>query len=221
MFGVAYGSSEVSLCLCNLVDSSHTFIEHSCGKPVPGMEVKIVDNNGETVPVYTRGELYVRTKAMFAGYYNDPVKTREVVTEDGWCKTDDIAFMTEDGDFYIEGRKSDMIISGAMNVAPNILEAVLKNCPGIKDVMVVPIAHETLYQVICACFITDDGSDLKEVDFQRYCEDIHADKPRMFTVLPAFYLAFQSFPETTTGKPSRKLLAEEATRRLKEKLGKT
>ena len=205
------------LTLCNLVDKSEDFIEHSCGKPVPGNELKIVDDNGEIVPVYTRGELYVRTKGMFFGYYNDQEKTRRVVTEDGWYKTDDVAFMTEDGMFYLEGRKSDMIISGVMNVSPAILEAILKNCPGLKDAMVVPTPHETLYQVICACFIPEPGSDLTEEHLRRYCEEMHTDKRRIFTVLPTYYLPFSKFPEVASGKPSRKKLIEEAVSRLSGK----
>ena len=180
------------------------------------MELKIVDEKGEIVPLYSRGELYVRTKARFYGYYNDPEKTSAVLTEDGWYKTDDIAFMTEDGTFYIEGRKSDMIISGSMNIAPSILEAVLKNCPGVKDVIVVPIPDETLYQVICACYIPQPGSIVSEDDLRKYCEDFHADKPRLFTVLPKYYLMFQEFPQSTTGKPLRKLLIPEAERRVKK-----
>ena len=215
-FGVAYGSSETTLCLCNLVNTSDVFVEHSCGKPVPGIELKIVDNNGEVVPVYSRGELLVRTKAMFSGYYNDPEKTKEVLLEDGWCKTDDIAFMTDDGIFYIEGRKSDMIISGGMNVAPSILEAILKTFRGVKDAIVVPIAHKTLFQVICACVIPQTESDVSEASLRKQCEEIHADKSHLFTVLPTYYLIFESFPETFTGKPSRKLLAAEAALRLQE-----
>ena len=215
-FGVVYASSEITLCLCNLVKTADAFIEHSCGKPLPGLELKIVDNNGEVVPVYSRGELLVRTKAMFAGYYNDLEKTKEVFLEDNWYKTDDIAFMTDDGIFYIEGRKSDMIISGGMNVAPSILEAILKTFRGVKDAMVVPIAHKTLYQAICACVIPQTGSGINEASLHKQCEDIHADKSHLFTVLPTYYLFFESFPKTASGKPSRKLLAAEASRRLQE-----
>ena len=147
--------------------------------------------------VYTRGELYVRTKGMFVGYYNDQEKTRRVVTEDGWYKTDDVA--------------------GAMNVSPAILEAILKNCPGLKDAMVVPTPHEILYQVICACFIPEPGSDLTEDHLRRYCEEMHTDKRRIFTVLPTYYLPFSKFPEVASGKPSRKKLIEEAVSRLSGK----
>lgn len=213
-FLVCYGSSE-TLCMGHIVTKSENFIEHSVGKPFPGIEVKIVDKDGEIVPVYTRGELYVRTKAMFVGYYNDPEKTREVLTEDGWYRTDDIAYMTDDGLFFVEGRKSDMIISGGLNVAPSILEAVLKNCPGVKDAMIVPIPHDTLYQVICACVIPQPGSSVTQHNVRKYCEDVHADKQHLFTVLPTYYLLFDDFPQSTTGKSSRKLLIPQAVGRIK------
>ena len=215
-FGVEYGSSETTHSLCHLVNNSDAYTDHSCGKPIPDMELKIVDEKGEIAPVYIRGELCIRTKAMFAGYYNDPEKTKEVLTEDGWYKTDDIAFMTKDGTFYIEGRKSDMIISSGMHIMPNTWEALLRNYVGVKDAMVIPIPHKILNQVLCVCFILHSDMSCEAESLRKYCEHIYADKPQMLTVLPTHYLPFTSFPETASGKPSRKLLAAEAVRRLRE-----
>ena len=84
------------------MNKSDAYIDHACGKPLSDMEMKILKSNQEIVSVYIRGELNVRTKAMFARYYNDPEK-REVLAEDEWYKTDNIAFMKKNGTFYIEG----------------------------------------------------------------------------------------------------------------------
>ena len=213
---VIYVSSEANLNLYNHISRSQDFTEYACGVPFPGVEVKIVGDDSKLVAPYIRGEIYIRSDGMFKCYYNDEEKTKAVLAEDGWYKTDDLGFMTEHGIFYVEGRKSDMIISGGFNVAPAILETVLKRCPGVADALVVPIPHDTLYQIVCACFIPNPEGAVDEEKLQQYCENIHADKPRIFTVLPSYYLKFEAFPVTSTGKPSRKLLATEAVRRVQE-----
>ena len=213
---VIYVSSEANLNTYNQVSRSEDFTEYTCGVPFPGVEVKIIGDDGDIVSPYARGEIYIRSDGMFQGYFNDPEKTNAVLLKDGWYKTDDLGFLTDEGLLYVEGRKSDMIISGGLNVAPAILENVLKNCPGILNVMVVPIPHDALYQVICACFIVKPGNDVHEEKLRQYCEDVHADKPGLFTVLPKYYLKFESFPVTSTGKSSRKLLTAKAVRRVQE-----
>ena len=211
---VIYVSSEANTNTYNQVSRSNDFVEYACGVPFPGVEVKIIGDDGDVIIPYTRGEIYVRSGGMFLGYFNDPEKTNVVLQKDGWYKTDDLGFLTDEGLLYVEGRKSDMIISGGFNVAPAILENVLKNFPGILNAMVVPIPHDTLYQVICTCFIAKPDSDVDEEKLREYCEDVHSDKPRLFTVLPQYYLKFESFPLISTGKPSRKLLTEKAVSRL-------
>ena len=113
--------------------------------------MKIVNEKEETVPINTKGEIFVKTKALFEGYFNDPDATKACLAENGWARIDDIGFMDEDGMFYCEGRKSEMIISGGMNVVPSILEATIETFPGVESVICVPVSHEVLYQVICAC----------------------------------------------------------------------
>ena len=213
---IIYGSSEANCVLSNLVSKTEDFIEFACGVPSAGVEIKIVGDDGTIVPPYTRGEIYVRSEGTFKGYFNDDEKTRAVLTEEGWYKTDDLGYMTEKGIFYVEGRKSDMILSGGFNVAPAILEAVLKQYPGVKDAVLVPIPHEIMYQVVCACFIPQPGSDVTEDGLHQYCREVHADKHCLFTVLPSYYLKFEAFPLTTTGKTSRKLLTVEAVHRIKQ-----
>ena len=213
---VSYVSSETNTNTYNQVNRSKDFTEYACGVPFPGVEVKIIGDDGDIVSPYTRGEIYIRSGGMFKGYFNDPEKTNAAMLKDGWYKTDDLGFLTDEGLLYVEGRKSDMILSGGLNVAPAILENVLKNCLGVLNAMVVPIPHATLYQVICACFIAKPGSDVDEEELREYCEGVYSDKPRLFTVLPKYYLKFKSFPEISTGKPARKVLTAMAVSRIQE-----
>ena len=220
IFICGYGATEFIFGSSITIEEPDKFQEHSIGYPSKGVEMKIVDENGETVPANTRGEIYVKSPTMFNGYYNDLEKTRACFTEDGWFKTDDVGFVTEDGLFFCVGRKSDMIISGGMNVAPSILEAALSKCPGVFNVICVPVPDDVMYQVICACVVLEDGSDVTEKVLRDYCEDIHNDKPGLFTVFPKYYLFLKEFPETYTGKTQRPELTRLAARKFNTKQSK-
>ena len=111
--------------------------------------------------------------------------------------------------FYCGGRKSEMIISGGMNVVPSILEATIETFPGVESVICVLVPHEVLYQVICACVVLQYGSDVTGGELRNYCEVIHNDKPRLFTVVPTYYRFMREFPETYTGKVARKILIKD------------
>ncbi|WAR13789.1 ACSF2-like protein [Mya arenaria] len=212
----AYGGTEFIICGLGVVTDIENFVEFSCGKVItgPGFEFKIVDKGGKVVPMNERGEIFIRSLVIFKEYYNDPEKTKEVFTDDGWYKTDDLGRMTSDGNIFVEGRKSNMIISGGMNVAPEILERVLRNCPGVGAAALVPVPDPVFYQVVCAYVIKQDGSDLTEETLRRFCEDYHNDRPGVFTVLPTFYMFLDEFPLLLSGKLSRKDLNKLAQERV-------
>ena len=210
---ISYGSTEFIISSICLVDDPDVYLEHSVGKPLPGFEMKIVDENEEIVPVNTTGEIYVKSKFLFKEYFNDPDATKACFTEDGWFRTDDIGFMDEYGTFFCEARKSEMILCGGMNVTPSILENTIEKCPGVAHAICVPVPHDTLFQVVCACIILENGSVVTEDYIRTYCEEVHNDRPRMFTVLPSYYMFMAEFPKTYTGKISRKELAKYARER--------
>ena len=212
-----YGSSEALFLTEVIVQGKETLTEYACGTPLvlKGLEMKVVDENGQTLPVNTRGEIYIKSPGMFKGYLNDPDKTKAVMTPDGWYKSDDIGRITEKGLFFVEGRKSNMIISGGSNVAPEILEQVMKTFPGVEIAVIVPIPDEEYYQVVCACVVKKPGSDLTEETLRKVCEDFHADKPGLFTVLPKFYMFMDKLLETKTGKVDRKAIEKAACDKFK------
>ena len=193
-----------------LVSKTEDFVDYAGGKPSPGVELKIVGEDGKVVPLNERGEIYIRNQYMFSGYFNDPEKTAKAFTQDGWYKTDDYGRMNENGYVFIEGRISDMIISGAMNVTPSILEAVLKSNPSVDSAVIVPVPDVHMYQVICAFVTVHQGCKVTENDLRDYMEDIHNDQQKLFTVLPKHYVILEKFPEETNGKVSRKSLRKMA-----------
>ncbi|XP_060601546.1 uncharacterized protein LOC132754835 [Ruditapes philippinarum] len=210
-----YAATEFVYLAKSLIADPENFTEYSCGKPMqfPGLEIKIVNDDGKIVPVNTRGEIYCRSPALFKEYFNDPIKTNAVKSVDGWFRTDDIGRLTECGELFVEGRKSNMILSGGFKVAPEILEQVIKNFPGVEGVVIVPVPDDIYFQVLCACVVKKAGSDVTEEELRKVCSNYHADKPGLFTVLPKFYLFFEKFPETSTGKLNRRELEKIATQR--------
>ena len=133
MFGIGYGATEFIIGSRLLIENPDDFTENCIGYPYKGIQMKICNETGQTVPANERGEIYVKSDGMFQEYYNDPEKTKATFTEDGWFKTDDMGYVTEEGLFFCEGRKSEMIISGGMNVVPTILEEVIQKCPGVAS----------------------------------------------------------------------------------------
>ena len=203
---IGYGGTEFSFGSALVVYDPEKLEDYANGQPLPGVEVKIVDRNGSIVPRNETGELYIRSPCVFKEYLNDPEKTNAVKTADGWYKTDDIGRINSDGCIFVEGRISNMIISGGMNVSPAILESTLKTCPGVQSAVVVPVPDEVMYQLVCACVCTVSGSDLTENKLRDFMDSIHNDKEKLFTVVPKYYLIMEKFPEEGNGKISRKTL---------------
>lgn len=214
-FICCYGATEFVFLSYGIFGDQKEFVEFSCGEIVKGptADFKIVDADEKVLPIGERGEIYVKALSMFSSYYNDPEKTKAVFTDDGWFKTDDFGRMTSDGHIFVDGRKSNLIISGGMNIAPELLERVLKMCPGVDAVALVPVSHPVYYQEICACVIRQTGSQLSEEDVRKFCTDYHNDKPGVFTVLPKYYMFLDDFPLTNTGKISRQALKHMAEER--------
>ncbi|HVX85736.1 MAG TPA: AMP-binding protein [Phycisphaerae bacterium] len=116
----------------------------SVGKTIPSVEVKTVDEEGRDMKRgVDGGELYIRGPMVMKGYYNKPEVTAEVITEDGWFKTGDIAKIDEEGFLFITGRKKDMIIMAGEKVFPREIEDVLKEHPAVLIAAVIGVKDET------------------------------------------------------------------------------
>ncbi len=115
----------------------------SIGLPFPDTEAKIVDMEvgGDPLPPGKRGELVIRGPQVMKGYYNRPDATADVL-RNGWLYTGDIAYMDEEGYFYIVDRKKDLIISGGYNIYPREIDEVLHSHPKIEEAVSVGIPHE-------------------------------------------------------------------------------
>jgi acyl-CoA synthetase (AMP-forming)/AMP-acid ligase II len=144
-----------------------------CGRPLPGVEVKVVDEEGAEVPVGERGELLVSGFTVSNGYLDEPDATAAVF-QGGWVHTGDIAFANADGYFKVCDRKKDMFISGGFNVAPAEIEGVLAAWDNITTAAVVGIPDEYLGEVGAAFVIPAPGAEITPEEVISYARDVMA-----------------------------------------------
>jgi fatty-acyl-CoA synthase len=184
------------------------------GKPLPDCEVKIVDpETGETLGPNQTGEICCKGYNVMKGYYKMPEKTREVIDEDGWLHSGDLATLDEDGYYSIVGRIKDMIIRGGENIYPREIEEFLYTMPGVLDVQVVGIPDEKYGEIVGAFIILEEGAELTEEDVR----DHAVTKIARFKV-PKHVFFVDEFPLTASGKIQKFILREQAEQLLKKKL---
>jgi len=133
----------------------------SIGLPIPGVEMKIFDDNDIEVPVGELGEIVVRGENVMLGYYNQPEATAEAMRS-GWYHTGDIGKVDEDGYFYIVDRKKDMIIVGGLNVYPREVEEVLHTHPAVAEAAVVGEYDELRGEEPVAYVVLKPGAEATE-----------------------------------------------------------
>lgn len=138
------------------------------GRPVFHAEVSIMDKDGKMAPPGKIGEIVVKGSIMMKEYWQDPVKTEETI-KNGYLHTGDLAYMDEDGFFYLAGRAGDMYISGGENVYPAEIEKVLKQHPHIEDAAVVGMEDETWGESGHAFVILSPKASLTEEDVIAMC----------------------------------------------------
>jgi long-chain acyl-CoA synthetase len=166
VFGVGiregYGLSETSPTVAfNPLDQPNR--AGSIGKPIWGVEVKLIDSDWNEVPAGEPGELAVRGYNVMKGYLGRPEATEEVV-RDGWFRTGDIATRNDDGYYFIIDRAKDLIVRGGFNVYPRELEEVIIAHPEVSLVAVIGIPDERIGEEVKAFVIREPGSELREED---------------------------------------------------------
>lgn len=180
----------------------------SCGLPLMTVETKIVDDDGNEVPVGERGELWVRGPCVAQGYWKQPELTAKAFV-DGWFITGDAAMKDEDGFFYIVDRKKDMYISGGENVYPAEVEAALAELTNIGECAVVGVPDERWGEVGRAYIIPVPGQSVTPEEVIAHCTTRLA----KFKV-PKTAVITDSIPRTASGKVQKHLLRDRALEEL-------
>jgi fatty-acyl-CoA synthase len=174
------------------------------GRPLPGVEVRIVDvERGTLHDRDAVGEVAVRGFNVMAGYHRMPVETRRSFTPEGYLLTGDLGMLDEDGYVRIVGRRKELIIRGGFNVYPREVEDVLRAHPGVEEVCVVGIPHEVLGELLCACVVPSEGAALRGEDITAFARRQLADYK-----VPDLVRFFDSLPLTASGKVKRRELAQ-------------
>ena len=141
----------------------------SCGVPVAGGEIRILDEEGQPLPERQVGEIIIRTNALFSGYHGQPELTAQVMKDD-WFYTGDLGYMAG-GHLYICGRKKDMIIVAGRNVYPEDLEAIANMVPGIYSDRAVAfgVFDEQLgsERIVMVCDLKRKAGDAEKIDIER------------------------------------------------------
>jgi long-chain acyl-CoA synthetase len=165
-----YGLTEASPVLTSsLVDEPP--IAGSIGVPLPGVEIRLVDEEGEDALVGDPGEIWARGPNVFGGYWNDAEATAAALTEDGWLRTGDVAVADDAGNLYIVDRSKDLIIVSGFNVFPAEVEEALLEHPGVAEAAVVGNPHPYSGETVAAFVVPGEGRHLEEDEVIEFCAD--------------------------------------------------
>jgi long-chain acyl-CoA synthetase len=163
-----YGLSETSpSATCNPVDSAS--YSGNIGLPMPNTELKLLDDDGNEVPLGTPGEIAIKGPQVMAGYWQRPDETEKVMTPDGFFRSGDIGIVDERGYFKIVDRKKDMILVSGFNVYPNEVEDVVTQMPGILECAAVGIPDAKAGEAVKLVIVRSNPA-IGEADVRAYCE---------------------------------------------------
>jgi long-chain acyl-CoA synthetase len=175
----------------------------SIGKPLPGVEVRLVGEDGNDVEEGDPGEIAVRGANVFRGYWRQPEDTARAL-RDGWLFTGDVAYADEDGYLHIVDRKKDLIIVSGFNVYPREVEDVLHRHPKIADCAVIGVAHPYTGEAIKAVVMLRPGERATEEEIIEHCR-----RSLARFKCPQVVEFVTELPHTMTGKVLRRALREE------------
>jgi len=173
----------------------------SAGTAVPGQEIRLVDEEGVEVPVGMPGEFQVRNEWL-AEYYNRPDATAEN-THDGFFSVGDIAYLDEEGYYFICDRKIDMVISGGVNIYPAEVEAVLFEHPAVEDAAIIGVPNEEFGEEVKAVVKLKPGATVTEAELIEFCNQRVAGYKR-----PKSVDFIDDFPRDVAGKTQKRRLRE-------------
>jgi len=200
-YAEAWGLTESS-CVGTTAPYTETRIG-SCGKGMDDAEIKVVDDEGNTLPPHEQGELCVKGTCVTNGYLNRPDATAEVFDSEGWFHAGDIAYMDEDGYAYIVDRKKDMINVGGEKVFPSEVEDMMLVHPKIRDLVIVGIPDELKGEAPKAFIHLNEGETATLEEIKEFC------KSRMAPYkVPVAVKFVEEVPRSAAGKALRRLLRD-------------
>lgn len=194
-----YGLTETSPVVTTATGTAAPF--GSIGVPLPGVEVRLVDPEGDDVLVGDAGEVLVRGANVFLGYWDDPEGTASVLEPDGWLHTGDVAVVDDQGYLFLVDRVKDLIIVSGFNVFPAEVEEVLIAHPAIEGCAVVGVPHPYSGEAVKAYVVLEPGRSAEEDDIVAWCSERLARYK-----CPDKVMFVDELPHGVTGKVLRRAL---------------
>ncbi|KAK3592926.1 hypothetical protein CHS0354_011726 [Potamilus streckersoni] len=199
---VLYGCTELGGVASFASQNPEKFVDGIAGTPHDGIEIKIVDENGDTVKRGASGEFLVRSICRFVGYYKLPDLFEKVVDRAGWFHTGDIAHIRDDGNIVMDGRQSEVVSIGTIKFFLWEVEKVLLKCPGVKAAFAVGVPDLRFHQVVCAVIIPINQSLITEDDVKKFCNDqfVEVSTAMGVSIKPRYVIFIDKIPRLMSGK---------------------
>jgi acyl-CoA synthetase (AMP-forming)/AMP-acid ligase II len=175
----------------------------SIGRPLPDVEMKVIDEEGRELPPGETGEIVARGPRIMGGYWKDPEKTAKAMTKDGWLRTSDMGWKDEENYFYLAGRGDDMIIRGGENISPEEVEQAIGSHPAIEEIAVIGVPDPEWGQEPKAIIVLKKGQKATAEEIIEYCRQKLSSFKRPRTVV-----FVDELPRNPMGKVLKKALRE-------------
>ncbi|HSG09122.1 MAG TPA: AMP-binding protein [Longimicrobiales bacterium] len=207
---VGYSMTEASstVCVSSPWDPEDKRVQ-SVGRPMPGTEVRILERDGEPLPVESVGEIALKGPGVMLGYHRQPGETAAAFDPQGYLLTGDLGMVDEEGYLHLVGRWKEVIIRAGFNVYPREVESRLEAHPAVREAALVGIPDLLLGEASCACIVPVEGAIVTNQEILDWCRATLADGK-----VPDQVRFFDAFPRTGTGKTRRveisRLLQSEA-----------
>ena len=196
-----YGSTETGLVtLAGPYD--HLARPGTIGKAMRGNTIRLLDETGQAVPVGTIGELYASNSTLMGGYHRNEAATK-LASREGFYSVGDLGRVDEDGYYYLESRKHDMVISGGVNIYPREIEDHLHTHPGVLEAAVIGVPDLEWGETLKAFIVRRAGSAITDVEVMEYCRNGLADYKR-----PRHVVFLAELPRNPTGKVMKRDLRD-------------
>jgi acyl-CoA synthetase (AMP-forming)/AMP-acid ligase II len=176
----------------------------SIGRPMPDVEMKIIDEQGNDLPPGEVGEIVALGPRVMSGYWKDAEKTAKTLTKDGWLRTGDMGYTDEEGYFYLAARADDMIIRGGENISPEEVENALYTHPAVEEAAVIGVPDPEWGQQPRAIVVLKEGEAATADELIEYCRERMSSFKR-----PRSVVFVDELPRTSTGKVLKRVLREQ------------
>jgi len=175
----------------------------SIGRPMSDVEMKIIDEEGNELPVGEIGEIVARGPRVMSGYWKEEDKTAKTIDKEGWVHTGDMGYVDEEGYFFLAGRNTDMIIRGGENISPEEVEGVLHQHPKIEEAAVIGVPDDDWGEVPICVVVLKEGEEATDDEIMEHCRQALASYKR-----PRSVIFTKELPRNPMGKVLKRVLRE-------------